>query len=188
MRTVAIALVHHPVLDGRGEIVTSAFTNLDIHDLARSARTYGVADYFVVHPITAQRELVLRIKKHWEEGSSGKRIPARRAALALVRPVASLDEAYSGLGHGLGGREAIEVWTTGAKTAPGALAIATARERVAGEGKPVLIVFGTSWGLAQSVHDAADARLAPIEPKRVTGYNHLSVRAACAIMLDRLLG
>ncbi len=184
MRRVAIALVHHPVLDGRGEIVTSAFTNLDIHDLARSARTYGVTDYFVVHPITAQRELVLRIKKHWEEGSSGKRIPARKDALALVRAVPALADAYAELG----GRDAIEVWTTGAKAEPGAMSIASARERVEGEGKIVLIVFGTSWGLAKEIHDAADARLAPIEPKRATGYNHLSVRAACAIMLDRLLG
>jgi hypothetical protein len=184
MRRVAIALVHHPVLDARGEVVTSAFTNLDIHDLARSARTYGVVDYFVVHPITAQRDLVLRIKKHWEEGSSGKRIPARKDALALVRAVPSLADAYADFG----GRESIDVWTTGAKDVDGSLAMTDARARIESDGKPVMIVFGTSWGLAREVHEGADARLAPIRPERVTAYNHLSVRAACAIVLDRLLG
>jgi hypothetical protein len=184
MRRVAIALVHFPVLDARGETVTSAITNLDVHDLARSARSFGASDYFLVHPITAQRELVAKIKQHWAEGSSGKRIPARKDALALVRPAASLDDALDALG----GRAAIEIWTTGAKAAPGALSIKDARARIEGEGKPVLIVFGTSWGLAPSVHEGADARLAPIVAARDASYNHLSVRAACAIYLDRLLG
>ncbi|HTQ48077.1 MAG TPA: RNA methyltransferase, partial [Polyangiaceae bacterium] len=68
MRRLAIALLHYPVLDGQGAIVTTAVTNLDVHDLSRSARTYGCSDYFVVHPITAQRELVDRIRTHWTEG------------------------------------------------------------------------------------------------------------------------
>lgn len=183
MRRVAVALVHHPVLDGRGDIVTSAITNLDVHDLARSARTFGASDYFVVHPITAQRELVLAITKHWAEGSSGRRIPARKEALALVRPVASLGDAF----EALGGRAAIEVWTTSAAQGDGVVGTEEARARLAGEGKPVVIVFGTAWGLAAEVHDAADARLAPILGMREE-YNHLSVRSACAIYLDRLLG
>lgn len=182
MRRVAIALVHHPVLDGRGAIVTSAITNLDVHDLARSARTFGASDYFIVHPITAQRELVEKIKKHWAEGSSGKRIPARKDALELVRPVPALEDAFAALG----GRAAIEVWTTGAKAADGVLEMDEARGRLASEEAPVLIVFGTAWGLAPDVHATGDARLAPIVGPR-DAYNHLSVRSACAIYLDRLL-
>lgn len=184
MRRLAIALVHHPVLDGQGGIVTSAITNLDVHDLARSARTYGATDYFIVHPITAQRELVEKIQKHWAEGSSGKRIPTRKDALALVHPVASLDDAYAAMG----GRAAIDVWSTGAKTAPGALSMDAARAHVEGDGKPVVIVFGTAWGLAEEIHASADARLARIAAAKDTAYNHLSVRSACAIYLDRLLG
>jgi tRNA (guanine37-N1)-methyltransferase len=52
----------------------------------------------------------------------------------------------------------------------------------------VLIVLGTGWGLAPSVHARAHARLEPIRSPRADGYNHLSVRAAAAIMFDRLLG
>jgi hypothetical protein len=56
-----------------------------------------------------------------------------------------------------------------------------------GEGKPVIILFGTGWGLARSVVDGADGLLEPIRAAR-GDYNHLSVRSACAIAMDRLLG
>jgi hypothetical protein len=180
---LAVALVHHPVLDGRGAIVTTAVTNLDVHDLSRSARTYGCSDYFIAHPIAAQRELVERIRTHWTEGSSGRRIPDRREAMGLLRVVASLDEAV----EALGGRGAIEVWVTAARNLGKALSFADARGCLERTAKPVLLVFGTGWGLAQDVLDLADELLEPICAVRGT-YNHLSVRAACAIALDRLLG
>jgi hypothetical protein len=184
MRRLAIALVHHPVLDGQGAIVTTAVTNLDVHDLSRSARTYGCSDYFVAHPIAAQRELVERIRAHWTDGSSGKRIPDRKEALSVLRIVESLDQAI----EALGGRAGVELWVTAARRLrEGVVSFADARARLEGEGKPVLLVFGTGWGLAPGVVESADALLAPIRPVRGE-YNHLSVRAACAIALDRLLG
>ncbi len=180
---LAIALVHHPVLDGQGTIVTTAVTNLDVHDLSRSARTYGCSDYFIAHPIGAQRELVERIRVHWIEGSSGRRIPDRREALRVLRIVPSLEDAIAAFG----GRDAVDVWVTAARDLGGSLSFADARARLARREKAVLLVFGTGWGLAPSVVDAADALLEPIS---ATGgdYNHLSVRSACAIALDRLLG
>ena len=178
-----MALVHHPVIDGHGEVVTTAVTNLDVHDLARSARTYGCSDYFVVHPIAAQRELVERIRAHWTEGSSGRRIPDRREALTVLRVVESLDAAFVALG----GRERVEVWATAARDLGPALGFDEARACLEGDGHPVLLVFGTGWGLAPSVVQSADRLLAPVRSRRDT-YNHLSVRAACAIVLDRLLG
>jgi hypothetical protein len=183
-RRLAIALVHHPVLDGKGQVVTTAITNLDIHDLARSARTYGASDYFIVHPITAQRDLVTRICEHWRDGSSGRRIPDRKLALALVRTVPSLEEACAALG----GRSEILLWVTGARDLGPPLGLREARASLDGDGKPVLVVFGTGWGLSGDVVAAADAILEPIHAEGATGYNHLSVRAACAIVLDRLRG
>lgn len=180
-RRLAIALVHHPVLDAKGGVVTSAITNVDVHDLARSARTYGASDYFVVHPIAAQRELVSRICAHWRDGSSGRRIPDRKLALALVRVVPALEDACDALG----GRGAIEVWATAARRI-GGLAFAEARERARAPGKPLLVVFGTAWGLAPPVVEGCDAVLAPVQEH--AEYNHLSVRAACAVVLDRLRG
>ena len=187
MRRLAIALVHWPVLDQQGAVVTSAITNLDVHDLARSARTYGCTDYFLVHPVSAQRELVARICEHWRDGSSGKRIPDRKIALALARAVPTLDDAYAALG----GRENIEVWVTAARSVSQvAIEASEARRRLddPGNAKPVLLLFGTGWGLARDVIDGADAVVAPIRAAEASGYNHLSVRAACAILLDRLRG
>jgi len=184
MRRLAIALVHHPVLDKEGQTVTTAVTNLDVHDLARSARTYGCSDYFIVHPITAQRDLVERICDHWTHGSSGKRIPDRKVALELVRVVPSLEDVYARLG----GRDAVEVWITAARKVAPPMSMKDARAALEGEGPPVVVLFGTGWGLAGPVVDAADATLEPIRGSVDTTYNHLSVRAACAIVLDRLRG
>ena len=179
MRRFAIALVHHPVLDAAGGVVTTAVTNLDVHDLSRSAKTYGCSDFFVVHPIEAQRTLCSRIVEHWTTGSSAKRIPDRKDALSLVRIVDTLADAKAALGEGT------RVWVTAARTLGRSLSWPDARASLA-DGPPVLLVFGTSWGLAPEITDAADAVIAPIDGQN--GWNHLSVRAACAIALDRLRG
>lgn len=179
-RRVALALVHHPVVDRGGQVVTTAVTNLDVHDIARSSHTYGLSDFFVIHPVSAQRELVTRIRDHWVEGSGARRIPDRKPAMEVVRIVTSLEDALGALGEGT------EVWTTSA--APGGtLPFDTARTALAGEGPPVLLCFGTGWGLAPEVMQRATSRLPPIRSPRDDGYNHLSVRAAVAIILDRLL-
>lgn len=183
---LSIALVHHPVLDREGEIVTTAMTNLDLHDMARSARSFGASAFYVAHPIAAQRELVTRIRDHWVEGSGKKRIPDRALALELVKPTETLEEALA-----LEARDgAVEVWVTAAKSRGRApISFGEAHARLRQPGAPsVLLVFGTGWGLAPSVMEAASVVLEPIHGAARDGYNHLSVRAACAIMLDRLLG
>jgi hypothetical protein len=183
---ISLALVHHPVLDRGGGVVTTAITNLDLHDMARSARTYGLRDMFVVHPVAAQRLLAERIQEHWVQGSGRRRIPDRALALELLRMVPELADAYAALG---GDRAGVEVWTTAASSRGGELSTyAVGRERIARREKPVLLVFGTGWGLAPGIVADADVRLEPIRARAETGYNHLSVRAACAITLDRLLG
>jgi hypothetical protein len=180
MRRLAVALVHHPVLDRQRAIVTTAITNLDLHDIARSAHAYGLSDFFAVHPIHAQRELAERVREHWTTGSGARRIPDRSPALAILRVVPSLDAAIDALGG------SVELWTTSAVQRPSSLSHAVARERLEGEGPTVLVVLGTGWGLADSVCDRAHAHLEPIRSARDDGWNHLSVRAAAAILFDRL--
>lgn len=183
MRRVCCALLHHPVLDRDGQVVTAAITNIDLHDISRSALTFGLSDLFVVHPVEAQRALALRIREHWVEGSGGRRIPDRKPALALLRVVPSLTEVLAELGPGT------ELWTTSARPPKGEpVTLEAGRLLLQQEGPPVLIAFGTGWGLAASVHDLARLHLAPIVSPRADGYNHLSVRAAAAILFDRLLG
>ena len=184
MSPFAIALVHHPVLDRQGAIITTAITNLDLHDLARSACTYGVRTLFIVHPVLAQRELAQRVKMHWVGGSGARRIPTREPAMALIEVVPSLDDVYAALG----GRSSVDVYATSARRDDRkTTSYAEGRSRLAAE-RTALILFGTGWGLADALVDASDVLLAPIVGASETGYNHLSVRAACAIVLDRLLG
>ncbi len=183
MSTLHIGLVHYPVLGKDGAVVTSAITNLDIHDIARTAKTYAAASYELVHPIAEQRALVERICDHWTEGSSARRIPRRKEALALARTAVSLDEVYTRLG----GRENIDVWVTAARAQGETLSFPDARVRFATAQKPVLILFGTSWGLTPEVVAAADVGLEPIRG-RSDDFYHLSVRAAVAIILDRVCG
>jgi hypothetical protein len=177
---VAIALVHYPVLDRARTVVTTAITNLDLHDIARSAHTFGLSDYFVVHPIAAQRELASRVRTHWTQGSGARRIPDRSPAMEALRIVTTLDEAMQALGEP-------ELWVTSAAPRGAVVEYAAARERLQADGPPVLLVFGTGWGLADEVCARATVQLAPIRSPRADGYNHLSVRGAAAIIFDRLL-
>jgi hypothetical protein len=180
---VSLALIHHPVVDRQGDVVTTAVTNLDVHDIARSSHTFGIEEFFVVHPVAAQRELVTRIVTHWVDGSGAKRIPDRKPAMECVRIVPALEDVVRALGGD------VETWVTSAGDGaqPG-LGFDAAREALQASGRPVLLCFGTGWGLAPAVMERATARLLPIRSPRDDGYNHLSVRAAVAIALDRLLG
>lgn len=180
-RRYAVALLHHPVVDRQGDIVTTAVTNLDVHDIARSAHTYGASDFFVVHPVEAQRTLVHRIRDHWVEGSGARRIPDRKPAMESVRIVPRIADAIRYLGGD------VELWVTSASPG-GTLDYRSARVRLSEPGAPVLVCFGTGWGLAPEIMQVAAQRLPPITSLRADGYNHLSVRAAVAIVFDRLLG
>src|SRR4029079_19550713 len=145
MKRVALALVHHPVLDRSGETVTTAITNLDLHDMARGASTYGASDLYRLQPVDAQRLLAQRIQDHWVDGSGKRRIPDRAAALDILRIVPTLDDAHASLG----GRSAIEVWTTAASSRGGPVTTyAAARARLEHASRTILMLFGTGWGLS----------------------------------------
>lgn len=183
MSRVAIALVHHPVLDRQGDVITTAITNLDLHDMARSACTYGVEALYIVHPVAAQRELALRVRAHWVNGSGARRIPTREPAMALVQVVPDVTDVYAALG----GRSHVDVYATSARSEGRKVTgYSDARLRIGASPRAQLVLFGTGWGLAPELLEQSDVFLAPLEGAG-TGYNHLSVRAACAIVLDRLL-
>jgi len=185
MRRWCLALVHYPVLDRQGAVITTAITNLDLHDIARSARTYGLSDVFVVHPVTAQRQLAEKVQDHWLNGSGRRRIPDRAPPMELLRVVSNMREAMDSFG----GRDQVELWTTSARCGLGnTFTYEQARSRLWSEGPPVMLLFGTGWGLASGLVEEADVRIEPIRSEEATGFNHLSVRAACAITLDRLAG
>lgn len=180
MSRVSLALVHHPVRGRGGETITTSVTNLDVHDIARAARTYDLARYFVVTPVEAQRALVEHILSYWRQGDGKARVPERAEALSLVEPLPSLEDAIAALGGNP------LVMTTAARSSLPSTPYAEARARIAAErGRPVLLVFGTGYGLADEVISRAHVHLAPIRPGV---YNHLAVRSAVVAVLDRLFG
>jgi tRNA (guanine37-N1)-methyltransferase len=181
---VYLGLVHYPVKDREGQVVTTAVTNLDVHDLSRASRTYGLSGYYVITPIQAQRELVQEILAHWITGSGKRRLPERGVALELCRPISSIEAAAQAIAEAHGEKPKIAVT---AARAPGlrTCSASALRDEMRAQSTPWLVLFGTGHGLAPEVLSAADAAIAPIRPGV---YNHLSVRAACAITLDRLFG
>ncbi len=184
MAQLFLALLHYPVLNRMGDIIASAITNLDLHDLARSSRTYGVPACYIVTPLRDQQALANRLAAHWIHGRGGEILPERREAMKLLRVVGSLSSAIEDIARKSG--ETPVLWATTAKNAGGALRHCVARDLLERENRPFLLLFGTGWGLAPEIFDLADAVLEPIPG--VNGYNQLPVRSAASILMDRLLG
>jgi hypothetical protein len=178
-----VVLLHHPVYDKNGEVVATAVTNMDVHDLARIGKTYGVAGVFIATPVRALRLLAEKIIDHWQKGFGAPYNETRREALSLVRTVSDLDASILEIERKAG--EPPVLIATSAKSAEGRVRFAELRGRLRSESTPHLLILGTGWGLTREVMDRADLVLEPIVG--VSEYNHLPVRAAAAIMLDRLM-
>ena len=179
-----LALLHHPVYDKNGAVVTTAVTNLDVHDIGRMARTFEVRAFYVATPVPTLRRLVERVMRHWSTGPGATYNPTRKDALARVRLADDLDAAIADVERETGSLPRLVATT--AREGPDRLTCAALRARLAEDGPAVLLVFGTGWGLTAEVLARADDVLEPIRGRR--DYNHLSVRSAAAIILDRVLG
>jgi len=173
-----------------GEVAT-AVTNLDIHDISRSCRTYGVKRYFIVTPVKEQHRVVGRIIHHWQQDENRAWHPDRFEALSRVQLVEDFEAVKAEIfsKHG----EYPEVVLTDASPLPKAVTYSDYRRELEDptRTKPSLIVFGTGWGTSEVFYPEVHRILAPVcglknDPDGE--YNHLSVRAAAAIILDRLFG
>ncbi|MBW1721028.1 MAG: RNA methyltransferase [Deltaproteobacteria bacterium] len=179
-----LGLVHFPVYNKNRRAIASAVTTFDLHDLSRLAKTYGAKGLFIVTPLKDQQELVKRVIRHWEEGFGSEYNPDRKEALAL----ATISESIGSSMEQIEGREGERplLIATAASFRNGKPISYPEASGLLTEGKVVFLVFGTAWGLTQEVIENSDFVLDPILGR--TGYNHLSVRAAAAIILDRLTG
>lgn len=181
---LAIALLHYPVYNKLREVVTTALTNLDLHDIARSSRTFGLDRFYIVTPSQDQQALAGRITGHWQEGWGASYNPDRKEALDIVRVCSTLDEARTDFQAGFAGP--VRTVITGAAHRPGSIPCRQLRQMLDDPETPFLLLLGTGWGLTEASFDAADHILEPIAGSGT--YNHLSVRSAAAILLDRLRG
>jgi tRNA (guanine37-N1)-methyltransferase len=181
---VYLALLHYPVYDKNHQVVTTAVTNMDIHDISRSGRTYGVRGFYVVTPVKALQKLALKIIDHWETGHGSQYNVTRKQALEITRIANTLDDVIIDIERQAG--EKPEIIVTSARPAANRTSFTTLRDMLKKKTRPFLIIFGTGWGLTETLFSQADYVLEAIEG--YTDYNHLSVRSAAAIILDRLMG
>jgi hypothetical protein len=181
---LAIALVHYPVYNKLHEVVTTALTNLDLHDIARSSRTFGLDRFYIVTPSKDQQALALRITGHWQAGWGASYNPDRKQALDIVRVVGTLDCAINDLQTGF--TKPVKTVITGAAHRPGSITCLDFKQMLGNSDTPFLLLLGTGWGLTEECFESADFILESIAGAGT--YNHLSVRSAAAIMLDRLVG
>ncbi|MCX8041690.1 MAG: hypothetical protein N3A56_04265, partial [Thermodesulfobacteriaceae bacterium] len=176
-------LVHYPVLNKKGETIASAITNLDLHDLARLGRTYGVKGVYVIQPLEDQRTLGEELVKYWLEGKGGDYNPLRKEAMKVIRFFKNLEEAIDEVQKLEGERPLL----LGTDASPKREFISYEKVRELLWENPLILVLGTAWGLTEEVLKRCDYFLEPIWG-RLDFYNHLSVRSAASILVDRILG
>lgn len=181
---LSLILLHDQMVNKNGEFITSSLTLIDVHDLARSCRTFGLKTLFIAHPAPTLRKLASTLKTHWEEGFGSTYNPNRKEALEQLQIIESLDVAIEAIKERT--NMTPKLIATSAKKGESRLTFTQLKTLMAKDSTPYLLMLGTGWGMNDALLSRADYFLEPILGP--TDYNHLSVRSAGAIMLDRLLG
>ena len=181
---VWITLVHYPVYNKKHEIVNTSITNLDLHDIARAARTFDLSGYFVVQPAQGQKELINTLVGHWARGFGARYNPDRHEALSRLHLVDSIQDVIDHIKKETG--KTPKLIGTSAHASKEMIGFSDMSKIIKEKEEEYLIVLGTGWGLTDEMMASFDYVLRPIYG--VGAYNHLSVRSAASIIMDRLLG
>ena len=181
---IFIALVHYPVYNRNLQVISTSITNLDLHDIARVATTYGIERYYVVHPLEVQQQLTREIIGYWQEGFGAQYNADRRQAFECLKLVSSLEEAVGAITEDYGHKPL--TIATDARIYANSISYRALHQQIQETNSNYLLVFGTGWCLEGSLVENADYVLEPVYGSG--DYNHLSVRSAVAIIVDRLLG
>ena len=183
-KNIFISLIHFPVKNIKNEIIKTSLTNLDIQDIARTAKTYGINKYFITHPIKEQRMLAEKVINFWD--SENKRINenSKHEAIKNIIIKNSINDVIKEIKKICGKKPTII--STDAKRMKNMVDYDLIRNKFLSNNEPILIVFGTGWGLTDDIINKSDYILKPIDG--YNEYNHLSVRSAVAIILDKLFG
>ncbi|MGI6361897.1 MAG: tRNA (guanosine(37)-N1)-methyltransferase TrmD [Bacillota bacterium] len=183
---VFVALIHYPVYNKKRQVINTCLTNLDLHDIARVCMTYEIMQYYLVQPLKKQQQLFGELLKYWQEGFGAHYNPDRREALSKVQFKDSLQFVIEEIKSNYpGDLYLLATSATGVHVEGKTQSYAAMRLQMEQRGGNYLLLFGTGWGLADEIMEAADFYLQPIYGNG--GYNHLSVRSAASIIIDRLL-
>ncbi len=180
---VFIALVHYPVLDRNGKIIVTSFTTMDLHDIARPATAYEINTYYIAQPVDGQRVVIEKQIEFWLSEEGKRTNPTRNQIVKKVKLYYTLDEVIEDITERRGKRP-LTVGTD-ARTYPNTVSYSFLREEIEKREKDFLIIFGTGYGIPPDLMNTFDYILEPIYG--AGEWNHLSVRNASAIILDRLL-
>ncbi|MGL4392013.1 MAG: RNA methyltransferase [Fusobacteriaceae bacterium] len=181
---IYLALVHYPVYNKNSEIVCTSVTNFDIHDISRSCKTYGIKQYHIIIPVDAQKLLTERIIGYWQEGVGKEYNKDREEAFSTTKISISIEDTINEIEKNEGKKP--KVITTSAKIFSNTISCKNLSDKIFSDDETYLLLFGTGWGLIDEVMKSSDYILEPIRGQ--SKYNHLSVRSAVSIILDRLLG
>lgn len=184
MPKLYVGLVHYPIYNKRMDVIASAVTNFDIHDISRTCRTYDIAKYFIIHPLDVQRDIVNKILDYWQKGYGRTYNPDRSDALDRVCWQPDIEASVRFIEEAEGKRPYIV--TTDARIYPNTVSYKFLRNQLQEGDRPLLLLFGTGFGIEAEAMKSFDYILEPIYG--ACDYNHLCVRSAVAIMLDRLVG
>ncbi|NPA39283.1 MAG: tRNA (guanosine(37)-N1)-methyltransferase TrmD [Thermodesulfobacteria bacterium] len=176
-------LLHYPVYNKRKEVIASATANMDLHDLARLARTYDLRGVFIIQPLEDQRSLIEELKNYWINGFGANYNPLRKEAIKLISVFENLEQAIKEVEK----REGKKPVLLGTDASPKRQYTSIEKVRELLWESPIALVLGTAWGLCEEVLSECDYFLEPLWG-RLDSYNHLSVRSAAAIYLEKLLG
>ena len=181
-----VALMHGDVLVGeeRKPGVTSV-TSIDIHDIARSSKTYGVEEFFIVTPLIDQQKIVSKVLDFWKKGIGAEYNRCRYNAIQSVQLVDALQDVVKKIEEKEGQKPLIKA-TSAQEADTHELISYYDQQKVWQHKRPVLLIFGTGQGLSSEIIKQCDYLLLPVNG--FSTFNHLSVRSAVAIILDRWLG
>ncbi len=181
--SIFIAVLHWPAMDRFGNRIITSFTTLDLHDIARPAKTYEVETYYIVHPVDAQREIIQRQIDYWTSEENKEKQFTRYESISLVRLVYNYEEIIKDIISKKGKKP--KVVGTDARTYDNTITYNELSSMIKAQNEDFLIVFGTGYGIPKSLMETFDYILEPVYG--AGDWNHLSVRNATAIILDRLL-
>lgn len=182
-----VALLHNDIIvDLDGRVGNTSITSTDIHDIARSSKTFGTKHYFLISDLYDQQKIAQTLLDFWHDGFGVAYNHGRHEALKQTSVIDTLDNAMQNI-EDIEGKKPLLVATSARTTEWQQKIISYNDQTLLWKSKrPILLLFGTGKGIANNVLERVDYILEAVNG--LSEFNHLSVRSAVAIILDRLLG
>lgn len=179
-----VVLLHSQVKNKDGESIVTSIKSMDLHDISRSAKTYGIRKFFIVQPLIDQQEIIKSFYNFWTSVEGDAHNFTRQKAVENIKIANDLAEVLAEIRMNTG-KDPLLIATSARKMNYKTISY-NDQGLIWEHERPVLILLGTGYGLDDSIIEQADFVLQPLAG--FTEYNHLSVRCAAAIIFDRWLG